>query len=55
MELITVEVKHCLNVKGNCPECITKMAAPDSGLNEEEFIASSDAVLLCGSKTTATL
>jgi len=46
---------HRLNMKTDRTDFMTRMAAPDSGISEKEFIASADTILLGGSETTATL
>lgn len=44
-----------LDYKGERLDFMTRMAAPDSGLTPDQFIASADTVLLRGSETTSTL
>lgn len=44
-----------LNMETDRLDLMSKMAAPESGLTAEEFIATSDTVLLGESETTATL
>lgn len=44
-----------LNLKTDRLDLMSKMAAPGSGVSVDEFIATSDTVILGGSETTATL
>lgn len=53
--LMKQKALHRLNMDTDRMDFMTKMAAPDSGLTREEFIASADVVLLGGSETTSTL
>ena len=46
---------HRLQMKTDRLDFMTRMAAPDSGLSEKEFVASADTILLGGSETTSTL
>jgi cytochrome P450 len=46
---------HRLNLSEDRADLMGKMAAKDSGLSREEFIASADTVLLGGSETSSTL
>lgn len=46
---------HRLNMKTDRMDLMTRMAAPDNGLTEKEFVASADTILLGGSETTSTL
>lgn len=46
---------HRLSLPEGRADLMGKMAAKDSGMSREEFIASSDTVLLGGSETSATL
>jgi cytochrome P450 len=55
LEYIKAKALHRLNLKSERLDLMAKMAAPDSGLTAEEFIASGDTILLGGSETTATL
>lgn len=53
--LMKSKALHRLNMKTDRTDFMTRMAAPDSGISKEEFIASADTILLGGSETTATL
>lgn len=44
-----------LNMKTERSDLMTRMAAPNNGISEKEFVASADTILLGGSETTATL
>jgi cytochrome P450 len=55
LEFIKRKALHRFNLKSDRLDLMTKMAASDSGLTAEEFIASGDTILLGGSETTATL
>jgi cytochrome P450 len=54
-DLMKSKALHRLNMKTDRLDFMTRMAAPDSGLSEEQFVASSDTILLGGSETTSTL
>ncbi|TVY14779.1 Cytochrome P450 monooxygenase aclL [Lachnellula arida] len=53
--LMKSKALHRLNMKTDRADFMTRMAAPNSGISEKEFIASADTILLGGSETTATL
>ncbi|KAI9729630.1 MAG: hypothetical protein M1818_008477 [Claussenomyces sp. TS43310] len=53
--LMKSKALHRLNMKTDRPDFMTRMAAPNSGITEKEFVASADTILLGGSETTATL
>lgn len=55
IELVKHKALHRLGMKTDRMDLMSKMAAPEGGLTQEEFIASGDTVLLGGSETTATL
>lgn len=55
VEFIKKKALHRLSLPEGRPDLMGKMAAKDSGITHEEFIASSDSVLLGGSETSATL
>ncbi|EXJ90170.1 hypothetical protein A1O3_03239 [Capronia epimyces CBS 606.96] len=55
LALMKHKAMHRLELKTDRLDFMTRMAAPDSGLTPEEFIASADTILLGGSETTATL
>jgi cytochrome P450 len=55
VELMTAKARHRLNMKTDRVDFMTRMAHPNAGLTEAEFIASADTVLLGGSETTSTL
>lgn len=46
---------HRFTMKTDRLDLMSKMAAPESGLTDKDFIASSDVILVGGSETTATL
>ena len=54
-DLMKSKALHRLNRKTDRLDFMTRMADPNSGLSVEQFVASSDTVLLGGSKTTSTL
>lgn len=55
LQFIKKKAGHRLRLETERLDLMTKMAAKDSGLTEEEFIASGDTILLGGSETTSTL
>jgi cytochrome P450 len=54
-DLMKSKALHRLNRKTDRLDFMTRMADPNSGLSVEQFVASSDTVLLGGSETTSTL
>lgn len=55
LDLMRSKALGRLAYKGERLDFMTRMAAPDSGLTPDQFIASADTVLLGGSETTSTL
>jgi cytochrome P450 len=55
VEFIKQKAMHRLSLPEGRPDLMSKMAAKDSGISREEFISSSDTVLLGGSETSGTL
>jgi cytochrome P450 len=55
VEFIKKKAMHRLSLPEGRPDLMGKMAAKDSGISREEFIGSSDTVLLGGSETSGTL
>lgn len=54
-KLVESKALHRFNLKTDRLDLMSKMAAPEGGLTDKDFIASSDVILIGGSETTATL
>lgn len=54
-ELVEHKALHRFHLKSDRLDLMSKMAAPEGGLTDADFIASSDVILVGGSETTATL